>query len=205
MRGFKLPGGREAIVSDTVGFISDLPTHLVEAFRATLEEVQQADLILHVRDVTHPETKAQRDAVLDILGDLGIEDSDERIIEVLNKVDQLPEDERAHMRDYAARATWEAKRAKPLHGLRAEAQGGMVAISALTGFGIPELVKLLSERLAASQEVYEISLDVTEGAALSWLYSHGRIVDKRETKTKIRLKVELSEADHGRFVSRFGV
>jgi GTPase len=204
MRGFKLPGGREVILSDTVGFISDLPTHLIEAFRATLEEVQQADIILHVRDVTHPETKAQRDAVLDILGDLGIEDSDERLIEVLNKIDQLPEDERKNIRDYATRTTWETRRAKPLHGLRAEAQGGMVALSALTGEGIGELLKLLEERLAAKQQVYEINLKLDEGAALSWLYSHGKVVDKRDTKTKIRLKVELGDADYGRFVSKFG-
>jgi GTP-binding protein HflX len=169
-----------------------------------LEEVQQADVILHVRDVTHPETKAQRDAVLDILDELGIEDSDDRIVEVLNKIDQLPEDERRHLRDYAARATWEAKRSKPLHGLRAEAQGGMIALSALTGEGMDDLLKLVDEHLAAQQQVYEINLSVTEGAALSWLYSHGKVVDKRDTKTKIRLKVELGEADYGRFLGRFG-
>ncbi len=204
MRGFKLPSGHDAILSDTVGFISELPTHLIEAFRATLEEVQLADIILHVRDVTHPETKVQRDAVLDILSDLGIEDSDERIIEVLNKTDQLPEDERAHIRDYAARTTWEARRSKPLHGLRAEAQGGMVAISALTGFGIDDLLKLMEERLADKQKVYEISLSVTEGAALSWLYSHGKVIDKHDGKIKIKLKVEMSEPDYGRFLSKFG-
>lgn len=203
MRGFKLPSGREVILSDTVGFISDLPTNLVEAFRATLEEVQQADIILHVRDVTHPETKTQRDAVLDILDELGIDDSDERIVEVLNKIDQFPEEERKHMHDYAARTTWETQRSKPLHGLRAEARGGMAALSALTGEGMPELLKLLDERLAAKQQVYDISLLVTEGAALSWLYSHGKVLDKRDTKTKIRLKIELGEADYGRFVSKF--
>jgi GTPase len=198
MRGFKLLSGREVILSDTVGFISDLPTHLVEAFRATLEEVQQADIILHVRDVTHPETKAQRDAVLEILGDLGIGDMDDRLIEVLNKIDQLPEDERKHMRD------WEAPQTKPLHGVRQEAQGGMTALSALTGDGVGDLLKLLDEKLAAQQQVYDISLNVDEGAALSWLYSHGKVVDKRDGKTKIRLKIELGEADYGRFISRFG-
>jgi len=204
MRGFKLPSGREAILSDTVGFISELPTHLVEAFRATLEEVQQADVILHVRDVTHPETKTQREAVLDILADLGIDDSDDRLIEVLNKTDQLPEDERAHIRDYARRISREAQQARPLDGLRPEAHGGIAAISALTGEGIPDLLKLLDDRLAAAAQIYDISLNVTEGAALSWLYSHGKIIDKRETKTKIRLKVELGDADYGRFKSRFG-
>jgi GTP-binding protein HflX len=204
MRGFKLPSGREAIISDTVGFISDLPTHLVEAFRATLEEVQLADIILHVRDATHPETRSQRDAVMEILDELGIKSTDDRLIEVLNKIDQLPQDEREHLRDYASRTSWEAARAKPLHGLRQEAAGGTAAISALTGEGMPELLKLIDERLTAHQQAYEISLAMTDGAALSWLYSHGHVVDKRETRAKIHLKVELGEADYGRFVSRFG-
>lgn len=204
MRGFKLPSGREAIVSDTVGFISDLPTHLVEAFRATLEEVQMADVILHVRDVTHPETKTQRDAVLDVLDELGISDDDERIVEVLNKIDQLTKDERRHLRDYATRATWEAQNAGNLQGLRTEAKGGMAAVSALTGEGMPELLRLLEDRLASGRQLYEISLSVTEGAALSWLYSHGRVIEKRDTKTRIKLKIEMDEADHGRFISKFG-
>jgi len=204
MRGFKLPSGREAIVSDTVGFISDLPTHLVEAFRATLEEVQQADVILHVRDVTHPETRMQRDAVLAVLADLGIKDSDERLFEVLNKIDQVPSDERKLLRDYAERTTWDARHAGPVEGLRAEARGGMVAISALTGEGVLRLLQMLDERLAAQQQVYDIVLSVTEGAALSWLYSHGRVLEKRDGRIRIRLKIELSEADYGRFLNRFG-
>ena len=157
-----------------------------------------------MRDVTHPETKSQRDAVLDILESLGITDTDERIVEGLNKFDQLPEDERKNVRDYAARTTWESARAKPLHGLRAEARGGMIAFSALTGEGMDDLLKQLDDRLAEKQQVYEITLSVTEGAALSWLYSHGKVVDKHDTKTKIKLKVELGDADYGRFVGRFG-
>src|ERR1700689_3285505 len=101
MRGIKLPGGREAILSDTVGFISDLPTHLIEAFRATLEEVQLADVILHIRDASHPETRSQKDAVMSVLGDLGIKPDDERLIEVLNKIDLLPEEERTQLHDFA--------------------------------------------------------------------------------------------------------
>ena len=204
MRGFKLPGGREAILSDTVGFISDLPTNLVEAFRATLEEVQQADIILHVRDATHPETKSQRDAVMDVLDSLGIKDDDERIVEVLNKIDQMPTEERAHVRDYAKRTSWDAHHAGPLHGLRAEAKGGTVALSALTGEGVLDLLKVLDESLSARRQMYEVSLNVTEGAALSWLYSHGKVVDKRDGKTKIKLKIEMGEADYGRFLNKFG-
>ena len=113
MRGMKLPCGREVILSDTVGFISDLPTHLVEAFRATLEEVQQADVILHVRDMSHPETRTQRDAVMEILADLGIGMDDERLIEVLNKIDKLPEEKRKHLRRLRRARDPDENRARP--------------------------------------------------------------------------------------------
>jgi len=203
MRGIKFPGGREAILSDTVGFISDLPTHLIEAFRATLEEVQLADVILHVRDASHPETGPQRDAVMHVLGDLDISPNDERLIEVLNKIDLLPENERTYLQDYAARATWEAPRAAALEGLRSEARGGMIGVSALTGEGIAELLMLLEKRLASQSQIYEIEVPITDGAALSWLYAHGKIIDKKDTKTRSRLRVEMDAADHGRFESKF--
>ena len=209
MRGIKLPGGREVIVSDTVGFISDLPTHLIEAFRATLEEVQLADIILHVRDVTHPETRAQKDAVMAVLGDLGIETDDERLIEVMNKIDLLPLDERRHLQTYAAHVTEEVglvreRGAAQLEGLRVEAQGGMAAVSAASGEGIPELLKLLDARLTAQRQSYEIEVKLTDGAALAWLHANGRIAARRDTKTVAKLKVELDAEDYGRFKSRFG-
>lgn len=203
MRGIKLPSGREVILSDTVGFISDLPTHLVEAFRATLEEVQLADIILHVRDVVHPETRTQKDAVMDILADLGISGEDERIIEVLNKIDLLPEDERKNIQDYAARTTWESDRARPLEGLRLEARGGIIGVSALTGEGMSELLKRLDDHLIVQRQVYEIDIPLSDGAALSWLYAHGKIIDRRDTKTKSRIKIELDAADYGRWKSKF--
>ncbi len=188
MRGMKLPGGREVVVSDTVGFISDLPTHLVEAFRATLEEVLQADVILHVRDSAHPDGLGQREAVLAILADLGIAADDERIVEVLNKIDLLPEE-----------------RHKPYaESPDAFGQGGRAAVSALTGEGLPGLLGLIEKRLSLRSRVYEIDLPLSDGAALSWLHAHGKIVARRDTKTKARLKVELETADFGRFCSRFG-
>jgi GTP-binding protein HflX len=204
MRGMHLPNGRDVVLSDTVGFISDLPTHLVESFRATLEEVQQADVILHVRDLSHPDTRDQRDAVMDILADLGIGAEDDRLIEVQNKIDMIPEDERQQLTSYAARLTEEAGHVVPLDGLRVEAHGGLVGVSALTGEGIPHLLDLLERRLSARHKSYEITLPLTEGAALSWLHAHGKIVERRDTKTKAILKVELDAADHGRFESRFG-
>ncbi len=204
MRGLTLPSGREVTLSDTVGFISDLPTHLVEAFRATLEEVQLADVILHVRDISHPETKVQREAVMDIMADLGIGLDDKRLVEVLNKTDLLPEDERQNLTEYAKRITGEAEIALPLQGLRPQAHGGLIGVSALTGDGIDDLLKLLDHALAEASQVYEIDVPLTDGAALSWLYEHGKIIEKRDTKTKSRLKVEMDVADYGRFQSRFG-
>jgi GTP-binding protein HflX len=206
MRGIKLPGGREAILSDTVGFISDLPTHLIEAFRATLEEVQMADVILHVRDVAHPEARAQKDAVMSVLADLGIGADDERLIEVMNKVDLLSPEERKHVHDYAARTTEETKLlagSKAIEGLRPEAAGGIAAVSALTGEGIEDLLKLLDNRLTAEGEIYEIDLPLSDGAALAWLYAHGKILNRRNTKTKARLKVRMDQADWGRWRRRF--
>ena len=203
MRGLKLPSNREVVLSDTVGFISDLPTHLVEAFRATLEEVQQADVILHVRDVTHPETKSQKEAVLQVLGDLGINMTDTRLVEVQNKIDLLPADERKHLQDYAKRTTKEALYAPISMDLNAEAAGGTVGVSAKTGEGLARLLDLVEARCAEYSKVYEISLGLSDGAALSWLYAHGKVVDKRDTKTKTHIKVEMEAANYGRFLNKF--
>ena len=205
MRGLKLPSGREAVLSDTVGFISDLPTHLIEAFRATLEEVQLADVILHVRDVAHPETRLQKESVMDILADLGIGAEDARLVEVLNKIDLLPENERANLAAYARRTSWEAGHIPAgIEEVRAEAHGGMVAVSALTGEGITALLRVLDERLAAGRQVYALDVALADGAALAWLHAHGKVIARRDTKTKARLQVELDAADYGRFRSRFG-
>ncbi len=257
MRGVKLPGGREAILSDTVGFISDLPTHLIESFRATLEEVQLADVILHVRDVSHPETRSQKDAVMEVLADLGIAEDDERLIEIMNKVDLLPEDERKQMHNFATRTTKEVhvmqsqqerSNSSPLagevrrggssactafriyrtahaalphpnpphkgegirpalvstdHHVRSEAAGGVVAVSALTGEGIDDLLALLAEKLAAQGGIYEIEMPLADGAALAWLHAHGKIIERRNTKTKAKIKIQMDEADWGRFKNKF--
>ncbi|MFA5041721.1 MAG: GTPase HflX [Bdellovibrionales bacterium] len=190
MRGMKLPNGREVIVSDTVGFISDLPTHLIEAFRATLEEVLQADVILHVRDISHPDAKGQRDAVMDVLADLGIAVDDERIIEVLNKIDLLPS---------AQEIPYVASSGGFGHGAR----GGKVGISALTGEGVPDLLDLIEKRVSSRAKTYDIKLPLSDGAALSWLHAHGKIVKRRDSKTHATLKVDLEKADYGRFQSKF--
>lgn len=203
MRAMKLPDGREVVLSDTVGFISDLPTHLIEAFRATLEEVQQADVILHVRDIARADTKDQRDAVMAVLADLGIGADDERLIEVQNKIDLLPPEERELLETYARHISKESERAPSGDGLRSEAKGGVAGISAATGEGILTLIKLIEKRLAISRRAYDIEIDLANGAALSWLHERGNIIKRRNTKTKAHLKVELDAADYGRFKSRF--
>lgn len=204
MRGVKLPSGREGILSDTVGFISDLPTHLIDAFRATLEEVQLADVILHVRDITHPEARQQKESVEEILGDLGIEPDDARLVEVQNKADLMDDDQRSQLRDYAARQTQDSKTALDVEGVNPQARGGVVAVSALTGEGVDDLLEILDTHLASKSKLYEISMSMSEGAALAWLYGHGNIVERKDKRTKTHIKVTIDQADYGRFISKFG-
>ena len=204
MRGIKLPSSRRAIISDTVGFITDLPTHLVEAFRATLEEVQLADVILHVRDITHPEARLQKEAVEAILYDLGIEADDSRLIEVMNKADLLEDEDRSNLQSFALRRSWDSRHALDLEGITPQARGGAVAVSALTGEGIGDLLSLIDSQLASQLQVYDMTLPIEEGAALAWLYGHGKVLEKFEKKTKAHIKVTLDHADFGRFISKFG-
>jgi len=204
MRGFKLPGGRQVIFSDTVGFISDLPTHLVEAFRATLEEVQLADIILHVRDVSHPESRTRKEAVESVLASLGIAPDDPRLIELLNKVDRVPNGEKERLIEHTKRALRDTLRAPSIEGLRQGARGGTVALSALTGEGIENLLALLDEKLAERSKIYRLEIPVSEGAALAWLYKHGKILERKDKKTKTAIKITLDAADYGRFISKFG-
>lgn len=186
MRALKLPDGRTVILSDTVGFIADLPTHLVAAFRATLEEVELADVILHVRDMAGDDTALQREEVLKTLGSLGIEaEQDPRIIEVQNKIDALPEDDRIDV----------------LH--RAQFKDSVVAISALSGEGTDDLLTLIAQRLSGGRKTVSLKIPPADGEAMSWLYAHGRVLERADADDLITLKVDLDPADWGRFESRF--
>lgn len=180
MRLIVLPSGRRAIVSDTVGFISDLPTELVAAFRATLEEVASADIILHVRDIAHPDSAAQREDVTDVLDSMaksGMIDEAwrTRSIEVLNKIDLLDEP-----------------------GGETEARNGL-AVSALTGEGLQALRQALDARLAASMQVATYALDAADGAGLAWLYRHGEVLRREATEDRIEVQVRLRPEDRARF------
>jgi len=180
MRGLRLPSGRRVILSDTVGFISDLPTELVAAFRATLEEVAEADIILHVRDAAHPDSAAQRADVLNVLDTMardGTLDADfgERTIEVLNKADLL--------------GGADALPAKP----------GSVAVSAITGEGLSALELALDARIAAGMEQARYDIPHAEGARLAWLYAHGEVVGRDDDEAAAHVTVRLLPADRARF------
>jgi GTP-binding protein HflX len=188
MRRVALPSGRTIILSDTVGFVSDLPTDLVAAFRATLEEVLAADFIIHVRDISHPDTEAQKDDVLAVLHDLGVNGArPAEIVEVANKIDRLSAPAREVVRNRAAR------------------QANAVALSAVTGEGCGELLSLIDAKLAASRRIVELAVDLADGAAIAWLYRHGEVVSRRDDEGTAHFEVGLADADLARFRARAGL
>jgi GTPase len=161
MRLLKLPHGGSAILSDTVGFISDLPTMLISAFRATLEEVRAADVILHVRDISHADADAQAQDVQAILTEVGVTAAADKLIEVWNKLDQLDAEHRAGL---------------------ALGQGleGPIAVSALTGEGIDTLLEAIEARLARGRSLIDLSLDGADGQGLHWLYEHTEVMARAD-------------------------
>jgi GTPase len=194
MRHIKLPGVEKVILSDTVGFVSDLPTQLVAAFRATLEEVLTADIILHVRDIAHPASDAQRNDVIGILQDLGIgtptENSDETrdipVLEIWNKIDLLDPETLAEA------------------AMKCDRRSDVVMISAITGEGIDNLKQKLSQKVAAQNQVREIDLENrTSGAALAWLHNKGGVKKLSETVDIMSLAVSLNSQNWGQFTKLF--
>lgn len=185
MRRVHLSSGREIILSDTVGFISELPTFLVAAFRATLEEVREADLILHVRDRAHPATAAQCDDVLNVLKDLGVEETyEENGIEVLNKCDLLEEAEVKRLKAQASRAHHPAQ----------------AVISALDGQGLTSLLEKIDQFLGSKDKTYQFDLPLTEGKKIAWLYSHGNVLERQDDEEKAHITVKLSLENGERFL-----
>ncbi|MFV0280088.1 MAG: GTPase HflX [Rhodoblastus sp.] len=165
LRAVRLPHGARIILSDTVGFISDLPTMLISAFRATLEEVIEADVILHVRDVSHEDTQAQSADVERILSDLGVEPEDHgRLVEVWNKADLLDADRRAGLLQASLNRTADER---------------PVFVSALTGEGIDGLLGAIESRLAADRRLMRVNVPAEDGAGLAWLYENGEVLDRK--------------------------
>jgi GTPase len=185
MRRLDLPSGRKAILSDTVGFISDLPTHLVAAFRATLEEVTEADIVIHVRDAHHPDSAAQRADVVAVLTDLGLGALvDDGMIEVMNKIDQLDPAVRASLQDQTQR------------------NAEIVALSAATGEGCGALLDLVGRRLDSDAHSVRLDVPLSDGKTLAWIYAHGEVVGRRDDAEAAHLSVRLSEADLGKLRHR---
>jgi GTP-binding protein HflX len=182
MRNVKIPGFDKAILSDTVGFVSDLPTELIAAFRATLEEVASADLLIHVRDMAHPDRDAQAEDVEDVLRSLGIgEGEGPARLEAWNKVDLLKDDERQALLS------------------EAERREDVVPISALTGWGLDNLRTRISQSLQRGTQVRRIRLDAAAGSRLAWLHSRGEVLDQRIDGSEIELDVRLSPDNWARF------
>lgn len=186
MREIALPGLDKAILSDTVGFVSDLPTQLVAAFRATLEEVNAADLIVHVRDISHPDSEAQRLDVEQVLEEIGIGsgEGDVPLIEAWNKIDALPADIHDQICNAAGR------------------RDDVVAVSALTGEGIDDLRALMVEQLDRGSAVHEVSLAVSDGENLAWLHRNGKVTKQEVAGDSLEVSVSLSAIDWARFQDR---
>ncbi len=185
MRALTLPNGREAILSDTVGFITDLPTQLVEAFRATLEQVLYADVVVHVRDYVAEDSEQQKDNVISILKDLGITyQEDERVIEVLNKIDLLE------------------KGARQLPQKREQ----IVPVSAATGENTDKLLSIIEKTLMRSAKEFEIDIPFKDGKALAWLHAHGdvRSQDENHKNNMTVVKILMENAQIEKFESLFG-
>lgn len=181
MRRLGLPSGRTVILSDTVGFISELPTHLVAAFRATLEEVIEADLVIHVRDAHHPDSEAQRADVLSVLTDLGFDETaEDGLIEVMNKIDLLDISARSSLANHAMR----------------NSQG--VALSAATGEGCETLLEMIDCRLETATRPVRLDIPLSDGKTLAWVYRHGEVLGRRDDNEDAHLSVRLSEADIAR-------
>ncbi|MEN5081837.1 GTPase HflX [Bosea sp. TWI1241] len=189
-RALKLPHGAKILLSDTVGFISDLPTQLVAAFRATLEDAIEADVLLHVRDVSHEDTQAQAADVHAILRDLGVDPEDgQRVIEVWNKADLLDPAER--------------DRQASLAGLRPEAQRP-VLVSALTGEGMAALTQAIESRIARTRPIYRLALPPGDGKSLAWLHANGEILEREDAEDgALSLIVRLPPEREGAFTASF--
>ncbi|CAK7193483.1 GTPase HflX [Commensalibacter sp. Nvir] len=184
MRKVVLPSGRNVIFSDTVGFISDLPTELIAAFRATLEETAEADIILHVRDIAHPESNEQRydvNQVLETMAKNGIlkPDWEKNTIEVLNKIDK----------DFSH--DW------------SNSSNHIIGLSALTGLHVEKLLDLIDQKLSVMREEFHYTIPLNNGAALSWLYRHGEVIYRKDKNTSFCLTVRLSASDRSRFEKQF--
>ena len=190
LRALTLPHGGKAMLSDTVGFISDLPTMLVAAFRATLEEVIEADVILHVRDISHEDAEAQQHDVEGVLRQLGIDpDSGQRILEVWNKIDRFDEEGRENLTNIASRRPSE----RPCFPVSAE-----------TGEGVEALLAAIEQRLAVTRVTLDLTIDASDGAGISWLHRNAEVLDKNLQDGRFAMTVRVDETKRDITIAKFG-
>lgn len=183
LRQVSLPGVDKAILSDTVGFVSELPTQLVAAFKATLEEVVSADVLIHVRDVAHPDSAAQKADVEAVLAEVGVAEGTP-VIEAWNKLDLLDGEARDDLL------------------VEAQRRADVVALSALTGEGVDALVRHVGDLLTQGHVRYTLTLDAADGAAAAWLHAHGEVLDSEVEDDRVIYEVRMSPKDHERFLTR---
>ena len=181
MRGLTLPSGKRIILSDTVGFVSNLPTHLVAAFRATLEEVIEADIVVHVRDISHPDTEFQRQDVIGVLTSLGVPDEEgQTLIDVENKIDLLAPEAREQLET------------------RVERHDALIPLSAVTGEGVQRLLERLDTLLARADQTVTVHVPYSDGALMAWLYDHGDVISRTDDDGGAAFQVRLSDQDVGK-------
>ena len=183
LRQISLPGIDKAILSDTVGFVSELPTQLVAAFKATLEEVVSADLLIHVRDVAHPDSAAQKADVEAVLAEVGVSDTTPRV-EAWNKLDLVHGESRDDLIAEAGR------------------RDDVVALSALTGEGVDDLVRHVADLLTEGHQRYTITLDAADGAGAAWLHANGEVLDQQVEGDRVAYEVRMAPRDYERFATR---
>ena len=187
MRELRLPSGRNVILSDTVGFVSDLPTDLIAAFGATLEEVTDAEVVVHVRDAVHSDSEAQKADVVSVLSDLGIgPDSDTNLIEVMNKIDLLDPGEHSRVSNQTDR------------------RDDAVALSAVTGEGGDRFLELLDIYTGEFREIIDLPVKLSDGATISWLYRHGEVISRRDDEAFAHFQIGLDKPDIARLRKRIG-
>jgi GTP-binding protein HflX len=187
MRKVKLPSGQNIILSDTVGFISNLPTQLIAAFRATLEQVEYADIILHVEDISNPSYMQQREDVISILNDLGVNtDHSDHIISVYNKIDVLEEDD------------------KNYHINQASRRNDVVAVSAINGEGISDLLQKIDKMLSRTHQILSVIIQPKDGKASAWLHENTEVLESHFQEDDIEMKVRIDNAKASQFTKLFG-
>ncbi|PZA13744.1 GTPase HflX [Rhodopseudomonas palustris] len=189
LRAIQLPHGGKAMLSDTVGFISNLPTQLVAAFRATLEEVLEADLILHVRDISHEDAEAQQSDVDNVLRQLGVDAASGRIVEVWNKIDRFEPEQREELKNIAARRPDDHP---------------CLLVSAVSGEGVDELLLAIEQRLAATRTVLDLSIDAADGAGVSWLHRNTEVLAKDLDDGRYAMTVRVEDNKRDVVIERFG-